>query len=313
MNRKIENIPSDISEQLVQRVNELYHDSTNLEYTHSHPEIFRQEQKRWERNAELFLSFTSPVTIIDVGTGTGFVPLTIARFLKKEDLFICSDISEGMLDVAKQNIDKQDFHCEFRFVKIESRVPFRLPFETRLADVVTMNSVLHHVKDTDTFLHEADRVLKWNGLLFIGHEPNRYFYESRFLRCVRSMLIRANYLMQGIREKDSSSQYEMCQEVNRILLKEKLIRSPLSVRDVERIVDIKSEEGFKPDLLLPDCDLVHIETYNHLFGVPANGGLIEKCDNWSRKRFPKHGRLFFVILRKATSSNEKKMTNVMTR
>jgi ubiquinone/menaquinone biosynthesis C-methylase UbiE len=297
----------DISEQLVQRVNELYHDFANLQYTCSHPEIFRQEKKRWERNARLFLNSTAPITIVDVGTGTGFVPLTIARFLKKEDIFICTDISEGMLDVAKQHIHRQYPSREFRFIKIESKVPFRLPLETNLADVVTLNSVLHHIKDTNTFLREVGRVLKPNGLLLIGHEPNKYFYENKFLRCMRSILVHSNYLLQSIRVKDSSSRYEICRKINRILLKEKLICSPFSVRDIERIVDIKSEEGFKPDLLLPDYGLVHIETYNNLLGIPVNDGLLEKYDNWIGERFQKNGRLFFAILRKTKSSCHHKM------
>jgi ubiquinone/menaquinone biosynthesis C-methylase UbiE len=286
------------AEKLVQRVNELYHDFTNLQYTRSHPEIFMQERKRWEKNAELFLSFTNPITIIDVGTGTGFVPLVIAKFLKREDLFICSDISEGMLDVAKQNIDKQRVPCKFRFIKIESNVPFRLPFETSSADIVTMNSVLHHVNDTSTFLKEVDRVLKSNGLLFIGHEPNRYFYENRLLCGIRSILVRANYSAHNVREKDSSLHHRICREVNYVLSKEKLISSPLTVRDIERIVDVKSEEGFKPDLLLSNCKLVNVETYSHLFGVTLNGNFIEKCDDWLRRRFPNHGRLFFAVLKK---------------
>jgi ubiquinone/menaquinone biosynthesis C-methylase UbiE len=59
-----------------------------------------------------------------------------------------------MLKVAKRNIYKQNFACLFKFIEINNQVPFSLPFETQSTYVITMNSVLHHISDTDTFLKE---------------------------------------------------------------------------------------------------------------------------------------------------------------
>ena len=170
------------SEKLTQQVNILFHDLTREEFQQSMDNRFSHEDERWKRAASLFLNFSRPVKLLDIGTGTGFVPLTIADQLGSMDLFICSDISGGILEVAKQNIVKRDFKCSFKYVKIDSQVPYVLPFEDSSMDAVMMNEVLHHIDDTDTFLKEINRVLKPGGLLFVGHEPNKYFYENIFLR-----------------------------------------------------------------------------------------------------------------------------------
>ena len=175
-------VAGDYSEQLVQRVNELYHDFFSGRYHTQHPEIFEYERQRWERAGERFFRSDKPLRVLDLGSGTGFVPLASAAFLKAGDVFICSDISARMLDQARKNIQAREFSCEFEYVKLEGGIPFRLPFESGSVDIVTLNSVLHHVKDTRTYLSEIDRLLKSGGLLLIGHEPNRYFYANRFLR-----------------------------------------------------------------------------------------------------------------------------------
>jgi len=290
------------SERLVQRVNELYHDLTNEQYACVHPEIFEQEKGRWEGIAKQFLNHAKPITVLDIGTGTGFVPNSIARFLKRDDTFVCSDISRGILDVAKKNIIGHNLPCRFKFVKIRSQVPYQLPFETAVANVITMNSVLHHIKETDVFLSEIDRVLEPSGLLLIGHEPNKRFYRNVFLRSIRATFRAAHCLIRHMRNGDRPFVQQACTRVNCTLIDEKLIDKPLSSSDIASIVDIKSEEGFEPESLLKKYDLLYIETYDHLFGIITQqfkSGFTRKCEDLLRKRLPKHGRLFFVVLRKS--------------
>ena len=145
-------------EKLVQRVNELYYDLEFAQYEKKHQSIFIIEKKRWRNIAKSYLNFESQIKIIDIGTGTGFVPLTIGEIFKKEDLFICSDISNKILNLAKKNIETSNFQCEFKFVKLNSQIPFKLSFNSNYADIITMNSLLHHIFDTNKFLME---VIKW--------------------------------------------------------------------------------------------------------------------------------------------------------
>ena len=48
--------------------------------------------------------------------------------MKREDLFICTDISDQMLREARKNIEAGDFKCSFRFTKLQSDKDARLPF-----------------------------------------------------------------------------------------------------------------------------------------------------------------------------------------
>lgn len=311
------------SEKLVQRVNELYHDFFSERYDYSHPEIFEQEKARWERIASRFFSFSKPITIIDIGTGTGFVPLSTAKFLKEEDVLICSDISKRILDVAKKNIDKHNFHCQFKFVKIESQVPLRLPLETKSVDIVTMNSVLHHIKDTGTLLSEVDRIQKLNGLLFVGHEPNKRFFEDRFLlynyllvdrlidpkitvykilRKIRLEKVAERICLVPPKERKAAlERKEIAKKINDMLLEEKLIKQPMLPEEIFKIIDIRAAKGFNPDMLLPNYEILHLETYNHMHWVTIrhhSNSLIRKYDNLLRKKYPVKGSTFFIVLRK---------------
>lgn len=314
--RTIEKATNSVSEQLVQRVNELFHDFTGEQYESLYPEILAQEKERWEKTAAQFLAFMHPIRIVDIGTGTGFVPLRIAGMLRKGDIFICSDISRGILEVARRNIQKCQFDCEFKFAKIDPQMPFKLEFDTCFADVVTMNSVLHHVKDTNAFLNEIDRILKPNGLLFIGHEPNRYFYESRFLvqnylflNRLFALYAKLHSYVQGkepSRESEQSRSYyrDISQKISEILVQEGLINGHLSAEEITKIVDYQyfaAERGFLPNGLLSNYGLMHIETSDHLSWVSylhRNIHLIRMYDNWLKKTFPRSGSVFFVVLKK---------------
>jgi len=308
------------SERLVQRVNELYHDFFNEQYQYSHPEIFEQENDRWRQIANRFLKYREPATVVDIGTGTGFVPLTIAHLFKREDVFVCCDISRGILAVAERNINKHAFQCAFRFVKIESAVPLRLPFEGSSADVVTINSTLHHIRDTTSFLAEVDRVLRPKGLLLIGHEPNAYFREHRGLwynylilslltdptRAVYEVAARTGTLgalrrIYSLVSAKKISELHMCRRLNNQLLKERLISRPLRFEEIGAITDVRDKEGFKPDSLLPNYQLLYLETYNHLQKVITKhygNWLLRSYDDYLSRKFPHHGSTFFVVARR---------------
>ena len=54
----------------------------------------------------------------------------------------------------------------------------KLPFKSVSIDLITINSVLHHIKDTNFFLNELHRILKKNGIL-IASFPNIAWYKYR--------------------------------------------------------------------------------------------------------------------------------------
>lgn len=306
------------SEKLVQRVNELYHDFINEEYHYTHPDIFLHETKRWKRIFLKFLKMNTSLTILDIGTGTGFVPLTLAQFLKKSDTFICSDISKGILDIAKKKLREQKYQCDFKFIKIEKNIPFKLSFESNSIDIITINSVLHHIKDTNFFLNEINRILKKNGLVFIGHEVNHYFYNSRVLKITnfimnnaypplkifynrRALLRKISYFIFSKKKKKKSTSKYLTKKIYEVLIEENLIQDFLVYRDIKKIVNIKSREGFKPDSLFPHYKLLYLEIYNHLGKTSAlynNKLFIKNLNNLLERLYPKKGKTFFLVVKK---------------
>jgi len=102
---------------MVVAVNELFHDLEGRSYQSHHPEIFDMEADRWRRACEQFVEpFSGPKRLLDVGSGTGFVPMQLRPFLGRDDLLICSDLSAGMLDACRRNIEQTSFACKTDFV-----------------------------------------------------------------------------------------------------------------------------------------------------------------------------------------------------
>jgi ubiquinone/menaquinone biosynthesis C-methylase UbiE len=314
-------------DRLVVRVNEVYHDVEKGEYEYKHPEIFAEERARWRRVAERFIASSQPLRVLDVGSGTGFVPLQIAEFLKEGDLLVCGDVSEQMVEVCRSNLARRDRACTCEFVKLDGRT---LPWDAGAFDRVTMNSVAHHVPDLAGFFGQADRVLAAGGLLVIGHEPNRPFYVHPFLwpnyrlvsaicnpRRVVGDALRMTRLMRLVRRlfgrfSRGISDYEkILRAVNDRLLGEGTISRPLTADEMTELVDVHSPTagGYHADRGLDLFDLrgrylsgfevEHFETYDHLFDTTARNRFTRHYGALLRRRFPQSGSLFLAVLRKA--------------
>lgn len=313
------------SEELVQRVNELFHDFEHDKYHEDHPEIMDQETGRWNRLFKQPLrEIDPPRTIIDIGTGTGFVPLTIADKLSADDKIICSDISQKMLETAKYNIEQKDFSCQFEYIKIEPAIPLALPFETDSADIITLNSVLHHIHGTKVFLKEIDRILKSGGLVIIAHEPNSKFKKNLLLQIdylILSIIFNFQYTFFSLAKKiglapilekiylkmnskfreQRKKQEALTSQINDVLLKEHLIQKKLRRDQILKITDIKVFEGFDPSALFTNYEIDVLETYNHLNLVSIkrfNNKFIATYDRMLQKLYPNSGATFFAIYKK---------------
>ncbi|MGE3801149.1 MAG: class I SAM-dependent methyltransferase [Candidatus Kapaibacterium sp.] len=314
------------SEEVVLRVNELFHDLTSEQYQRDvEGEMLQTEGKRWRSVWEEFISklpeYQQGIHLVDIGTGTGFVPLSIVRYLSKNDHLTCSDVSRDILNLAQKNLAAISTQASIDFVKLSTEAPFRLPFAETQFNVVTMNSVLHHLKETSAFLDEINRILKPGGLLVIGHEPNRKFYENLLLRIayqttrmvftpkegVRAVLrktgmyglaLKFYYALKGDKKEKAD---EIAEKINRQLIEEGLIESPLRPEEIPTITDIRDAEGFDPNFLLPDYELLHLESYNYLRTVDLNRGnnmIVRRLSNSLAKRYPGEGATFLGVWRK---------------
>lgn len=307
------------SDYVVQRVNELYHDRLGKKYDDSHPEIFKRLPLRWQKIARQFFAQREPLTILDLGTGTGFVPVMVAPYLKKEDRFICSDISSNILAVAKENIKQSNFINKFSYVKIDAQQTYTLPFRDNAVDAITVNSMLHHVKDTEHFLGEINRVLRPRGIVIIAHEPNAHFHTHfllktqarvwQFFLCPRQTITRIarkmkilpllEYLYYRITKPNVNNQ-EIAAEISKVLMQERVLAEPIAAQEIKRITDIQIT-GFKPEEILPAYTLALLETYNHLSDDLAkkyNNRFILAYEKCLERLYPQYGHQFLMVKRK---------------
>ena len=100
------------------------------------------------------------MSVLELGCGNGKMWLGKEDVIRRCSRLILSDISEGMLNSAKENL-KDYTGIEYQVIDIED-----IPFSDKEFDVVIANMMLYHVSDLSKGLKEVKRVLKENGTFY---------------------------------------------------------------------------------------------------------------------------------------------------
>ena len=149
--------------------------------------------------------------VIDVGTGTGAIPIRLAE--RRPDLRIFGvDLSAPMLARARRRAREAEAPVTFRRASARS-----LPYPARSFDLVLSNSLLHHLPDPVPALDEFARVLRPGGALLVRdlrRPPDRFIDDhirrhGRYYRGLMKKLfadsVRAAYTLSEIKEATSRS------------------------------------------------------------------------------------------------------------
>ena len=122
--------------------------------------------------------------VLEIGCGGGIESYRLSKIGLN---IMVSDISIGMVKKAKSIIqnDLNDDSINFLVCDAED-----LPFSNNSIDSILIVASLHHLPNPDIFFREASRVLKPEGLLVIGFEPNRWPYYTvyPFMRLIGKFL-----------------------------------------------------------------------------------------------------------------------------
>lgn len=100
------------------------------------------------------------MSVLELGCGTGQMWVGQERLVETCGRLILSDLSEGMLQKARETLGKQG---KIGFQQIDIQ---KIPFEDNTFDVVIANMMLYHVPDIPKGLGEVRRVLKEGGRFY---------------------------------------------------------------------------------------------------------------------------------------------------
>jgi ubiquinone/menaquinone biosynthesis C-methylase UbiE len=158
---------SDVLNPRVVEANQRVHSQLASQYNESEPH-FRPENQQKVRRRLVDLAARTPSTerMLDLGCGTGFL-LNLAH-----DLFTRID----GIDATQAMLDRVDLSPGN--ITLHQGVVEALPFEPNTFDLATAYSFLDHLADHVPVLHEAHRVLRPGGMLYVDLIPNRSFWQG---------------------------------------------------------------------------------------------------------------------------------------
>jgi len=118
--------------------------------------------KLWRKRTINKLKLHSPERILDIATGTGDFALAATKLESVEAVGI--DISEGMLNIAREKIKKKRLEHRFSVQKADSE---NLPFEDATFDAAIVGFGVRNFENLRKGLTEILRVIKPGGVFYV--------------------------------------------------------------------------------------------------------------------------------------------------
>jgi len=136
--------------------------------------MYRRFPEQSKQLLERIVQFIGPKTgetIVDVGTGAGFLAFKLAEKVGESGKVIGLDISKSAIQRARRKVaaKKQPRVLEFRVGDVYS-----LPLENEFADVVCCKSLIASIDHPQKAVREMARVTKHGGRVIVA-EPGQLF------------------------------------------------------------------------------------------------------------------------------------------
>lgn len=134
---------------------------------------------KWRKKVVRIIKNSQPQKVLDIATGTGDLAINIAKNTNAKKI-IGLDISEGMLEVGKQKINKENLNNEIEMVLGDSE---NIPFDDNTFDAITVAFGVRNFETLEKGLKEINRVLKPGGTFVIletsvpSKTPYKQFYK----------------------------------------------------------------------------------------------------------------------------------------
>jgi ubiquinone/menaquinone biosynthesis C-methylase UbiE len=112
--------------------------------------------------AELLAAEPNDGPILDLGAGTGLIPIELCRQSATARI-VAVDAARHMLDVAAENVRREHLEDRIDLQLVDAK---SLPYADGAFATVMSNSIIHHIAEPSHVLREAWRVAAPAGLLF---------------------------------------------------------------------------------------------------------------------------------------------------
>ena len=229
-------------------VSNTYHELEAPIYDRQHEEIYSQVPPMMDLLLEKILRVTGDrkLRILDMGCGTGFASQVIlgrARDLIQQ--VVCADISPHMLGACRAKLASTP-EVRFHLGDVASLQGMHDQFE-----IVMTCSVVHHVKDIQSFFSALLRLITPGGFYMMLHEPSRRFYRNPICNEVyeryrdaakRRALLRlfspSAYVRKLRRLLLGWQSFSIEHETARLLIERNIVHCHLTTREVRQLVDI---------------------------------------------------------------------------
>jgi ubiquinone/menaquinone biosynthesis methyltransferases len=132
----------------------------------------------WRRKAIAELKALKPKLVLDVATGTADVAIMTYKYLKP-DKITGIDISEGMLQLGRQKVDKLLLNKQIELLKGDSEA---INFPSGTFDAITVAFGVRNFENLEKGLSEMYRVLKPGGKVVILEfsKPHKTGFRSLY-------------------------------------------------------------------------------------------------------------------------------------
>jgi len=122
---------------------------------------------------DTFTIHHSPLTILDIGTGSGCIPIALKKKLPGAEIYSC-DVSEGALKVAKRNAIDNNTNVHFIYINfLDEKQRASLPS----FDIIVSNPPYISIKDKHTMLRNVTDY-EPHLALFVDDNNPLIFYEA---------------------------------------------------------------------------------------------------------------------------------------
>ena len=109
----------------------------------------------WRKKVVKIVGQNNPKQILDIATGTGDLAIMMAAL--KPDRIVGLDISEGMLEVGKQKIIRDNLSDKIEMIVGDSE---EMPFADNTFDAITVSFGVRNFANLNKGIKEIARVLK---------------------------------------------------------------------------------------------------------------------------------------------------------